>query len=200
METSKVVLDTDFFLATTKYEGNTRLLEKLMKEANYEMVMHEFVANVELNGNRHLEYLIKNGKIEIIKEKSFIEYPDEDYEEYFHMAYYKTNLVELGDEDLETYGYITPKSGENLGEIRSFYLAYCLGYQMLLSNDGHSEQIAQMYNSRLHSVDVKKLSDVLKDNYNNGSLRWKDIKATVPKVYSTKPWVREELCSMFKMK
>ena len=78
----KVVLDADFFRHTTDHENNTLLLEKLLDEAGYTPIMHKYVADIELRENKHLTHMKSKERIEIVSEKDFLSFPDENYERY----------------------------------------------------------------------------------------------------------------------
>ena len=189
LEEQRVVIDADFFYNTTEYESGTGLFEKLMEENGYFPVMQKFVAEVELRGNLKLKQLLSRKIITVIGEKKYISQDDSDYNEYFHRAYEKINLYEIGDVDILKYGYDGQHAGESLGEIRSIYMAFALGYKIMLSEDGHSKLLANFVSSKRNQLIIETLYDlVIRNKKENGTLRWNDIKITIPKVYQkTKP-------------
>lgn len=139
--------------------------------------MRRYVSVVELKGNERLSKLIRNNKITIVYEKDYVEASDLDYNFFFQVAYEQLNGLELGDVDIITYGNDGQHWEESLGEIRSVYLAYVKGYEILLSDDHGTKEAAKIISSSKHQIVVKKLEDLLKSNKSSGgSLRWKDIK------------------------
>lgn len=193
----RVVLDADFFRHTTDHENNTQLLEKLLNEASYYPIIHEYVAKVELQNNAFLAKMISEHKIEIVSDNEYLQDEDHDYREYFSIVYERLNLVPLGEEDVMTYGYDGNHPHESLGEIRSIYMAYKMGLPIFLSDDGGSVLAAKYIDSKKSSVQVIKLYELIKMNVNSGgSICWKDIKVTIPKVYINDKEKCEELCSL----
>lgn len=177
-EQIKVVIDADFFLNITEYEHGIDLFLKVMKELNMKPVMHEFVANTELQGNIYLKQLLNINKISIIYYKEYLNTEDrEDYEEYFITAYEKINKLDF-PENGDIYEYAD--KDESLGEIRSLYMARKMGYIYFMSDDADARTIARNFFSSKREVIVKSLYDVfVMCKEKNTSLQWKDINPTV---------------------
>ena len=201
LSNQKVVIDADFFRHTTEHEIGTALFEKLMSENGYIPVMHKYVSAVELKDNDKLASLIRNKKIIIISEKDYLKSNDVDYREFFLVMYQKLNGVELGEEDIATYGYDGQCWGESLGEIRSVYLAYSKGYSLLLSDDHGAREAVEYISSSKHTVEVRSFYDLLKSNIaEEGSLRWKDIKYSAERVFKRNLNKYNELEKLYKDK
>ena len=196
----KVVIDADFFRNATEHEIGTALFEKLMSDNNYLPVMHQYVSSVELKGDEKLGNLIKSRKIEVISDSDYLSANDEDYKTYFLEMYERLNGVEFGDEDILIYGYDGQRWRESLGEIRSAYLAYVKGFGLLLSDDHGAWEAANYLSSSKHKIDVKRLYDLLISNpQRSGSLRWRDIKYTVEKVYCSRKQQMDELRRLYNL-
>ena len=196
----KVAIDADFYRHTTEHEMGTGLFEKILSEYSYYPVMHKYIAEIELKYDERLPRLIKENKIEIISERDYLEKEDiEDYEEYFHYMYERINQLPLGDENVITYGYDGQKARESLGEIRSGYMAWKLGYGILVSDDRHAKIIVNSLSSAIHPLVRKSLYDLLIDNHrNNGSITWKDIRVSIPRAFDRDEKRRNELINLYK--
>jgi hypothetical protein len=179
----KVVVDADFFNHATQYEIGSSFFSKILDANGYDPAMHYFVARVELKNNELAQRLIRNGEIEVIADKEFIE-PEsyEDYSFYFQSVYEKINKFPFVDEDVFVYGYDGSKAGQNLGEIRSAYLAMKSGYGLLLSDDYHSQIIKTYLSSSKHQIEVERLYDLIMKKPKG--ILWKDLKATVLRLYT----------------
>lgn len=197
-EKHKVVIDADFFRHTTDHEIGTGLFVKILQDFKYEPVMHDYVCKVELKNNVKLKELIDAGKIEIIKDSDYLNEEDiEDYKDYFVQAFEHLN-PSLFEGDPLKYGYDGTSYEESLGEIRSFYLALKRGYNLLLSDDDDSVQLSKFVNSSKHNVRIKDLFNLLiEDRSNGGSLQWKDLKASIPKVYKNKTIFLDKIVELY---
>lgn len=175
----KAVIDADFFIKITEYEHGTRLFSQVMQDLDIYPVMHRFVADTELKSNIHLPLLIKNNLIQVIDYKDYLltETDREDYDEYFRDAYEKLNRFPFSQNE-NIYEYAYP--GENLGEIRSLYLAVKNQYPYFMSNDHGARFLAKTFFSQKHTINVKSLYEVLVQCQEQGTcLTWKDINPTV---------------------
>ena len=134
MEKTKAVIDADFYIKLTEYASdNGRLFCQVMADLNVRPVMHRYVAEVELKKSTNLQELIIRGEIDIVDYDAYIDREnDESYREYFKLAYEKMNRYDFPDnEDIYTYHCID----ENLGEIRSIYMAMRMNCMYFMSDD-----------------------------------------------------------------
>jgi two-component system sensor histidine kinase YesM len=125
----KAVIDADFFIKLTEYASdNGKIFCQVMDDLGVQPIMHRYVAEVELKRAESLKKLIDEGKITIIDYDEYIDRnDDENYKYYFQCAYERMNCFDFPDEeDIYTYHAID----ENLGEIRSIYLARQLNPMM----------------------------------------------------------------------
>lgn len=176
-ERIKAAIDADFFIKITEYERGNTLFLRVMDELNIQPVMHEFVAMNELKGNLYLQELLEANKIMVIQYSDYLKAADkESYEDYFREAYERINLFSFAEgEDIYTYA----EKQENLGEIRSFYMAKKLGYTYFMSDDAHARELARNFSSSKYKVIVQTLYDVFAECRAKGtSLVWKDINVT----------------------
>ena len=194
----KVVIDADFFRHTTDYEIGTSLFETILNDSGYIPVMHEYIYKVELKNNTKLKYLITTGKIEIVKEKDFLNAEEiESYKDFFVQAYNYLNTNPFDGDPME-YGYDGCCFEESLGEIRSIYMAMKLGYEIVLSDDDDSVKLVKFINSKKHSIKVTNLYNMLVSNFKNaGNLRWKDLRVTVPKVFNNRQRLLDKLVELY---
>lgn len=177
-ERIKAVIDADFFRNITEYDHGINLFLRVMNDLNMEPVMHEFVANVELKGNKYLQQLLDKNMITIVTYGDYLKEADRaDYEDYFYKAYERINCFDFV-EGCDIYEY--KERDESLGEICSLYMARKMGYIYFMSDDADAKVIAKSFFSTKRSVRVQSLFDVLiMCKENNTSLSWKDIKPTV---------------------
>lgn len=196
----KVVIDADFFRHTTDHEIGTALFEQILKDNSFFPVMHKYVADIELKNNEKLNRLINSKKIEILGEKDYIlDENKDDYIEYFNQAYGYLNERAF-DEDVFSYGYDGKVFEESLGEIRSVHLALSEGYKLLLSDDADSKRLSKFINSSKHSLKVINFYELIIGNKKiNGSLRWKDLKVTVPIVFKDKKNKLDKIVEIYKL-
>ena len=200
MNNNYVVIDADFFIKCTEQEIGTGLFQKIVGKDDYIPVMHSYVAKVELSNNVKLRNLIKQGKIVILGESSYLNEDEadlEDYIEYFHEAYKRINNLDLGEQtDVLTYGYDGNASKQSLGEIRSLYMAFKLGILLFLSNDNGSKVVADCYiNSSQNKVIVKNLYTILKEQ--KGYLKKNEVKPLIKSAFKNDEKRREELYSEY---
>ncbi|MCM1048317.1 MAG: hypothetical protein NC433_07825 [Clostridiales bacterium] len=177
-EQIKAVIDADFFRNITEYEMGTSLFLKVMDNLGMIPVMHEFVANTELKGNKYLKSLLNDNKILIVHYAEYLKDEDkEEYEQYFKDAYETLNYFDFPNEcDIYTY----EGKGESLGEIRSLYMAGKMRYMYFMSDDAGSKLLASKFFSSKRKVSVKSLYDALIILGRQGAdISWKDINPTV---------------------
>ncbi|MCM1256745.1 MAG: hypothetical protein NC307_02710 [Roseburia sp.] len=177
-EKIKVAIDADFFRNITEYEQGINLFLQVMKDLGMQPFMHEFVANVELKGNKYLKQLRDAGEISIIIYGDYLKKEDRlEYEEYFRQAFETINLFDFPEES-DIYEYAD--RDESLGEIRSLYMASKRGYIYFMSDDADARTLAKRFFSSKRGVAVKTLYDVLIMCKEVGTkLQWKDINPTV---------------------
>lgn len=177
-EQIKAVIDADFFRNITEYEQGIGLFLQVMKDLGIQPFMHEFVANVELKGNKYLKQLCDMGEILIISYEDYLNAENRsEYEEYFRKAFETVNLFDFPEKS-DIYQYAD--KDESLGEIRSLYMASKKGYIYFMSDDADARTLAKKFFSSKREVVVKTLYDVLKMCKEKGTkLQWKDINPTV---------------------
>lgn len=177
-ERMKVAIDADFFRNITEYDKGIGLFLQVMKDLNIAPVMHEFIAKVELKGNKYLQQLLDKDIVTIVSYEDYLKEEDKaEYEEYFFEAYERINLFDF-PKGCDIYEY--EERGESLGEIRSLYMARKMGYIYFMSDDADAKMLANNFFSRKNVIMVQSLFDVLvlcKEK--NTALRWKDINPTV---------------------
>lgn len=175
----KAVIDADFFRKATEYDRGTKLFLHMLDDLSMQPVMHEFVAGTELRRNEYLNQLLQADRITVIHYGDYLlgDSDKEEYKEYFLDAYERMNRMDFPkDEDI--YRYSDPQ--ENLGEIRSLYMAMKKGYRYFMSDDADSRQLAKNFFSNKHVVEVESLYDILVMCKEKGTdLTWKDINPTV---------------------
>lgn len=177
-ERIKVVIDADFFRNITEYERGTNLFLNVLNTLGMAPVMHEFVANTELRGNKYLQELLDTNKITIIYYEEYLKPEDrEEYEAYFTKAYEVINYLDF-PKGSDIYEYA--EKDESLGEIRSLYMAGKMGYIYFMSDDAGARLLAEKFFSSKRKVNVESLFDVFvmcKERKTN--IKWKDINPTV---------------------
>ena len=177
-EKIKVVIDADFFRNITEYERGTDLFLKVMDDLDMTPVMHEFVANTELKGNKYLQKLLDTNRVSIVYYEEYLDMESkEEYEDYFIKAYERINYLDF-PKGMDIYEYADRE--ESLGEIRSLYMAGKMGYIYFMSDDAGAKSLSRKFFSSKRKVKVKSLFDVLvmcKERDIN--LKWKDINPTV---------------------
>lgn len=177
-ERIKAVIDADFFRKLTEYEKGTGLFLRMMDDLGMEPIMHEFVADIELNGNTYLQELLDAGKIQVIHYEDYLREEDyKEYEEYFYAAYEKINYFDFPKGN-DIYQYAD--CGESPGEIRSLYMARKMGYLYFMSDDADARMLVRNFFSNKRILEVKTLFDAFIMCKEKGTeLKWKDINPTV---------------------
>ncbi|MCM1188437.1 MAG: hypothetical protein NC541_03960 [bacterium] len=173
------VIDADFFIKTTEYDHGHNLFLQIMRDLNTYPVMHRFVADTELKDNPYLSSLISACEIKIMDYEDYLltDTDRQEYDDFFRDAYEKLNRFSFPEKE-NVYEYRQPH--ENLGEIRSLYMAVKKGYHYFMSDDCGAKFLAKTYFSRKHAILVESLYEVLIRCRKKGTcLTWKDINPTV---------------------
>ena len=148
------VIDADFYIKMTEYAcDDSKLFLQLMRDLGVKPVMHEFVANVELNDNPYIIELLDSGAIEIRNYENYLktDKDKQDYKAYFLDAYERMNCFDFPKgEDIYTYD----TKDESLGEIRSIYMAKKLGYGYFMTDDGGAKRLAKSFLNNPIVLDV----------------------------------------------
>lgn len=185
---NRVLIDTDFFIRFTESNPDGELFLAVMEELNKKPVMHEYVFQYELNGNASAKKLVSEGKIQILSYDSFInEINDNNYKILFCKLYKVFNYQEFQPRSGDVYTYQHEK--ENLGEIRSALMAFYVGIDLLLSNDGSAKSNVRTYlSSDRHPISVLNVYDTLEliAKKRNKELKWSEIKGLAKRVLSEK--------------
>lgn len=169
----EVAIDADFFRKLTEHDKDGILFMKIMKELNRKPVMHEYVFDYELGDSSAVKQLHKQGDIIVYKHGDYIQ-DAEQYRTLFVTAYQYFNYKEFTGDVL---GYHHEK--ESLGEIRTSIMAYNMGIDLFLSDDGEAKAyVFNRLNSRKHKIDVYNLYDTLKvvGEMQDRQLKWSEIK------------------------
>ena len=110
--------------------------------------------------NKELKELVDQGIIDIIDYEEYIDRKDDkEYQEYFKWAYEKMNRFDLPENvDIYTYHDID----ENLGEIRSIYLARQLNCMYFMSDDSGARSFAKNAFSSKKKLETMSIYEALK--------------------------------------
>lgn len=177
----RVVVDTDYFNFITMNLKESGLFLKVMKELQYEPVMHEFVYTQELHENSFVKKLVDDGSLIRIGFDSLRNTPEKsnEYSRLFSYAYYEMNGKKFDNQaKIESYHH----EKENLGEIHSAILAWFMDYDYLMSNDsGAKTFIESKLNTLKHSIHVIDIEETFTSclNKESSTLKWSDLKNTM---------------------
>lgn len=141
-EETKAVIDADFFIKLTEYASDKgKLFCQVMNDLGVRPIMHKYVAEVELKGNPCLMQLMEDGDLQVVGYDDYIDREnDEAYQQYFRWAFEKMNRFDFSeDEDIYMYHDVN----ENLGEIRSIYMARQMGCMYFMSDDSGARSFAR---------------------------------------------------------
>lgn len=161
MEKTKAVIDADFYIKLTEYAQDKRkLFCWVMADLNVRPVMHKYVADVELKKSTSLQELIAGGAIDIVDYDAYIDREnDENYREYFKLAYEKMNRYDFPEnQDIYTYHCID----ENLGEIRSIYMAMRMNCMYFMSDDSGARSFVKNTFTSKKRLETMSVYDALK--------------------------------------
>lgn len=184
MENNKgqAVIDTDFFIKFTEKDSTGQLFLKIMDEMGFNPVIHNYVFKEELLGNSIAKKLVESDHIKILDYNDYINPSNQsDYEVKFIRLYRDFNSQDF-EGDIYTYRH----EKESLGEIRSSLMAWYLGINILMSDDGGAKYyITSRLGSRRHRIEVYNVYDTLKliGQKEVRNLKWSDIKATAKAVF-----------------
>ena len=122
--------------------------------------MHKYVADVELKNSTSLQELIACGEIDIVDYDAYIDREnDENYREYFKLAYEKMNRYDFPDnQDIYTYHC----NDENLGEIRSIYMAMRMNCMYFMSDDSGARSFVKNTFTSKKRLETMSVYDALK--------------------------------------
>lgn len=160
-EMQKAVIDADFYIKLTKYASdNGKLFCQVMEDLGVHPIMHKYVAEVELRMCTELKDLIAQGKIEIVDYDAYIDRENDDaYQEYFKGAYERMNRYDFPEgEDIYKYHDID----ENLGEIRSIYLALQMKCMYFMSDDSGARSFVKNAFTSRRRLEAMSIYDALK--------------------------------------
>lgn len=175
----KAVIDADFFINATEYDHGTSLFMQIMHDLNMHPVMHRFVADTELKSSLYLPTLINNCQLTVVDYEDYLldDKDREEYDEYFRDAFERLNRFSFPEEE-DIYKYT--QTDENLGEIRSLYMAMKKNYCYFMSDDNGSRFFAKNSFSRKHAINIMSLYEALVQCKKQGTcLTWKNINPTV---------------------
>ncbi|MCM1056035.1 MAG: hypothetical protein NC517_00285 [Firmicutes bacterium] len=196
----KAVIDADFFIHVTEYEKGTRLFLQIMRDLNLSPVMHRFVADTELKNDPYLPALLNDRQLTVIDYEDYLsdDSDKQEYAEYFRAAYERLNRFPF-PEGADIYKYAQPR--ENIGEIRSLYMAMKKNYAYFMSDDGGSRALAKNFFSGKHRVNVNSLYDALIQCKEQGTcMTWKDINPTVTNAMRSRQDRIDSLREMYRTK
>lgn len=179
----EVAIDADFFRKFTEKDKDGQLFLKVMDVLNIQPVMHEYVYEYELAGDSTVKLLKKNGAIKVYTYSDFInETNKSNYEAQFAKAYKYFNYSKYIE---DIYAYHHEK--ESLGEIRTSLMAFYMGIDLFMSDDGAAKAfVTNRLSSRRHRIEVYNVYETLEWIYRTGSttIKWSDIKGMAKNAFA----------------
>lgn len=196
-EEIKAVIDADFFIKLTEYASDKgKLFCQMMKDLGVQPIMHKYVAEVELKRNLCLPQLIKDGNIQVVDYEDYIDREnDETYQQYFRWAYEKMNRFDFPEgEDIYTYH----EMDENLGEIRSIYLAKQMGCMYFMSDDSGARSFVRNAFSSKRRLETMSVFEAIKQCALCGtSITLKQLGPTIHNVFRERQDKLKELQALY---
>ena len=196
----RAVIDADFFIKLTENAfDNGKLFCHIMEDLKVHPIMHKYVATVELKRSKALNELVAQGKIEIIDYDEYIDRKDDDeYQEYFRWAYEKMNQFDFPENaDIYTYHDID----ENLGEIRSIYLAKQLKCMYFMTDDSGARSFVKNAFSSKRKVVAVSIYEALKQCcLQKTTITLKQINPVLHVVFRNRQHMLKELQAMYAAK
>lgn len=179
----EVAIDADFFRKLTENDKDGTLFMKIMVELNRKPVMHEYVYSYELGDSSLVKKLKEQGDLKVYTHSDYVK-DIEQYRTLFGTAYRYFNYKEfIGD----VISYHHEK--ESLGEIRTSIMAYYMGIDLFMSDDGGAKKyVLNRLNSRRHRIDVYNIYDTLQviGELQNRKLKWSEIKGMAKVAFAKK--------------
>lgn len=167
MSKKEAIVDTCFFNKLSNDGKNIEAFKKVLVDLDYKPVVHQYIAEKELDVFPHFNKLVEEGFIRKAEYSEFIE--DEDdaelYEQYFPELYEemreyleikgaKKQIEKLAIPKGQTI-YTYRRAGMSLGDVHMILMAFFMRLPIILSEDGDIEF--------LRSVAKRKISS---DSYN----------------------------------
>lgn len=172
----EIVIDTDIFIKFTIIDTSGTIFLKIMDIMNVNPVMHAYVYNEELMGNATARYLVDNDFIKIYDYRDYLI----DSEKGAYIALFNTAYKYFNYKNFSGNVFTYRMKEESLGEIRSSLMAYYLGIDMFMSDDGEAKAyIVDRLRNNKHWIEVYNLYDTLYELKSLGSksFSWQGIKS-----------------------
>lgn len=196
----KAVIDADFFIKLTESASDKgELFCHIMRDLRVRPIIHRYVAEVELKRHKDLKKLVEQGKIDIKDYDEYIDRKDDKaYQEYFKWAYEKMNRLDFPqNEDIYTYH----ATDENLGEIRSIYLARKLNCMYFMSDDSGARSFAKNAFSSKKKLETMSIYEALKQCcLLKTDITLKKINPVLHAVFGERQQMLKELQKMYAVK
>lgn len=183
----EVIIDADFFISTTLLDEG-EFFFSIMDEFEVSPIMHQYVAEVELEENQLAQKLISEGKI---RKVTYAEFLPTDFEKTIYSndvweLYEVENESELPQERYrDIYNPEFRMRKHHLGEIMSELMARELRLPLFMSNDKGAKRLAKRHiNNSRYKLEVRNLFDILKEiGQRENKLVWKTIKRNLNQTY-----------------
>lgn len=164
---TQVIIDADFLNIFLSLEDGEILFKDIMEALDFFPVIHQYVADNELDINMKAQQLIKENTIERIPyEKIFNDKYKKFYQIEFEEYYKEMNKKKWESDKIDIFNY--RKARENLGEIHSCIMAHFLELKYFMSNDsGAKELVKRRVNNnkfQLNVLSFKNFLDLLVEN------------------------------------
>lgn len=184
-------IDADFFGKLTEKDKDGILFLKIMDELGVTPVMHQYVYEYELAYNSTAKKLKETGRIQIYDYTRFITpQNNENYIQNFKRAFLEFNYMGY-DTRWDVFSYHHEK--QNLGEIRTALMAFYMGIDLFMSDDGQAKEFTMnKLSSRKHRIVVYNLFDTLVEVHklDNSNVKWMEIKGMAKNVLSVNKYNR----------
>ena len=188
---TQVIIDADFLNIFLSFKDGEILFKDIMESLGFSPVIHQYVADNELDVNQKAKQLIDENIIERIPYDKIFNHLYTIFYQIEFEEYYKEMNKKMWESD-KTDIFHYRKARENLGEIHSCIMAHFLGLKYFMSNDGGAKELVirrvnnnkfqltvlsfenflnlLVENKKKLSIDIKKriIEKLLKVENNNG--------------------------------
>lgn len=167
MEKRKALVDADFFLKLAKLEKNGKTIKRILDTLDFVPVVHPYTADYELDMNDTFQKLMREGTIQKIEYKDFL---NDESEKLYYATYFEIFHNELKKylEIEKPYKAIPDlvlpagrtifdyhRAGMSLGDVHLILTAYFMEIPVILSNDGDSEFLEERARSQFDTDDFQ---------------------------------------------
>ena len=177
MSKKEAIVDTCFFNKLSNNGKNIEAFKKVLVDLEYKPVVHQYIAEKELDVFPHFNKLIEEGFIRKAEYSEFIE--DEDdaelYEQYFPELYEemreyleikgsKKRIEKLAIPKGQTI-YTYRQAGMSLGDVHMILMAFFMRLPIILSEDGDIEFLRSVakrkISSNSYNLDIYNVMDLI---------------------------------------